>query len=173
MAETTSRTALPTDRREPSDRDYAIAAVQRWRGCIDTQMHFNSMLMQARSIGVSIVIAVFGAAAVGLARAPDNVDRMVSTLQITAVVITFGLLLLIAVFVLDYFYYYPMLVAVVRRTEELERASRQPNSPIELDLSSYISAGISVRRATVVLWVFYGIPLASGLLFLLYIATLS
>jgi hypothetical protein len=173
MSEMKARIAMPTERREPADKDLAIAAVQRWRGFIDTQMHFNSMLMQARSIGVSIVIAVFGAAAVGLARAPDNVDRMVSTIQITAVVIVFGLLLLVAVFVLDYFYYYPMLVAAVRRTEELERASCQPNAPIEFDLSSSISAGVSVRRATVVLWVFYGIPLASGLLFLLYIATLS
>jgi hypothetical protein len=60
--------------------------------------------MQARSSGVSIVIAVFGAAAVELARAPDDVDRRVSTIRITAAVIVFGLLL-VAVFVLDHFCY--------------------------------------------------------------------
>jgi hypothetical protein len=35
-------------------------------------VHFNAMLMQTRAIGVSIVIAVFGAAAVSVAQYPER-----------------------------------------------------------------------------------------------------
>lgn len=49
-----------------------MPAVHHWRGHIDLQMHFNSMLMQLRAIGMSVVVAVFGAAALTLARSPDR-----------------------------------------------------------------------------------------------------
>jgi hypothetical protein len=156
------------------DRDAALATVQRWRGLLDTQMHFNSMLMQVRAIGVSIVIAVFGAAAVAVAQYPQQLINLPSTtIHIAAVVIVFGLLLLLAVFVLDYFYYYPMLLSVVACTHELEQESCGPNGAIALNLSGRLSKDVPPTRATAVLLVFYGIPLLSGLLFLLYLATLG
>ena len=136
-------------------------------------MHFNDMLMRARGVSVSIVIAVFGAAAVSIAQYPNQLIGLPgSRVHIAALVITFGLLLLVAVFVLDYFYYYRMLLAVVAATEALELESRQPNAPIELRLTSYISRSVTRRRAATVLCTFYGIPFGSGLLFLLYLATL-
>jgi hypothetical protein len=45
-----------------------LAIAQRWRAVIDTQMHFNDMLMRTRSIGLSMVIAVYGAAIVSAGR---------------------------------------------------------------------------------------------------------
>jgi hypothetical protein len=120
-----------------------------------------------------VVIGVFGAAAVALAQYPEHqIILLMSTIHIAAVVMVFGLLLLVAVFVLDYFYCYPMLLSVVRRTQEVERHSRGPDGAIALDLTCRVSTDIPASRATVVLFVFYGIPLVSGLVFLAYLATL-
>jgi hypothetical protein len=155
-----------------TDRDQ-IAYVQRWRAVIDTQMHFNDMLMRTRAAGVSIVIAVFGAAAVSLAQYPAQLLLAGTTIHIAVVIVLFGLLLLASLFVLDYFYFYRMLIAVVQRAEELEIESRRPGEPLELNLSSCLSRSISRTRASLVLFFFYFIPLLSGLLFLLLIAHLD
>src|SRR5690348_13813804 len=114
---------------ENEGKENAMAAVQRWRALLDTQMHFNSMIVQTRAIGMSLVIAVFGAAAVSLARAPDRFFFLPwVAIPLAAVVMIFALLLLVALFVLEYFYYYPLLLAVVERTERLELESQQPGS---------------------------------------------
>lgn len=156
------------------DRDAALATVQRWRGFLDTQMHFNAMLMQVRAIGVSIVIAVFGAAAVALAQYPEHLLALPgTTIHIAAVVIFFGLLLLLAVFVLDYFYYYRMLLSVVRCTQELEREACGPKGAIALNLTCTVATDVPPGSATAALLVFYAIPLGSGLLFLAYLVSLT
>lgn len=157
----------------PSSKDQ-VAAVQRWRTVIDTQMHFNDMLMRTRSAGVSIVIAVFGAAAVALAQYPDRLIVLPGTaIHCPAIVIAFGLSLLGTLFVLDYFYFYPMLLAVVRHGEEIEAESRSPKSPVVFDLTCRISNCMPRRRASIVLMMFYGIPFGSGLIFLGYLVYLS
>jgi hypothetical protein len=163
----------PSDENGATSKDQ-VASVQRWRTVIDTQMHFNDMLMRTRAAGVSIVIAVFGAAAIGFAQYPNRLITMVpgATIHIAAIVIIFGLMLIATLFVLDYFYFYRMLIAVVRHGEELEAESRKPTSPIEFNLTCCISDCISQRRASVVLLAFYGIPFVSGLIFLLYLALL-
>jgi len=151
-----------------------VAAVQRWRTVIDTQMHFNEMLMRTRTAGVSIVITVFGAAAVGLAQYPNRVIMMPgTTIHIAVVVIIFGLMLLTTLFVLDYFYFYRMLLAVVQHGEEIEAESQKAKSPIAFNLTCRISDCMPKRRASLVLLLFYGIPLVSGLIFLTYLLTIG
>ena len=46
--------------------------VEEWKTVIHTQMHFNEMIMRARSTGVSVVIAVYGAAAIAFGQFPDR-----------------------------------------------------------------------------------------------------
>ena len=151
-----------------------VATVQRWRTLIDTQMHFNRMLMRTRFTGVSIVMAVFGAAAIGLAQDPGHaIGIFGARIHISVAVIVFGLSLLGTLFVLDYFYFYRMLLAVVQYAEEMEIASRRPEAPMTFGLTCCISNAISRKRAAVVLLSFYAIPLVSGLLFLLYLVTLD
>ena len=155
-------------------KENATAAVQRWRALIDVQMHFNTMLMQTRAIGMSLVIAVFGAAALTLARAPDRFFILSGiAIPLSAVLMIFALLLLGAVFVLDYFYYFQMLLAVVQRAARIEIESQQPGSSITFDLASAISRSVSPRRAIAVLSVFYGVPFVSGSLFLFYVISVK
>jgi hypothetical protein len=37
--------------------------LEEWKVVVQTQMHFNEMIMRARTTGVSVVMAVYGAAA--------------------------------------------------------------------------------------------------------------
>jgi hypothetical protein len=154
-------------------KDNAMAAVQRWRALLDTQMHFNAMIVQTRAIGMSVIIAVFGAAALSLARAPDRFFVLPwISIPLAAVVMIFALLLLVALFVLEYFYYYPLLLTVVERTERIEVESQQAGSAIAFDLTSALSKRVSARRAAIVLAFFYGVPLLTGCLFLTYVMSL-
>lgn len=147
-----------------------IALVNRWRACIDTQMHFNDMLLRTRAAAMSIVIAVFGGSAVALERFPQNLTLFPGVgVPMAAIVMFFGLLLLFSVFVLDFFYYYRMLIAVVERTEEVENESRSTGAKIELSLTGAISNRVTRRHAALVLWVFYGVPFFIGLAFMLYL----
>ena len=153
--------------------DNAVAFVQRWRAILDTQMHFNDMLMRTRATAGSIVLAAFGAAAVSIAQHPDRLIRLPGTaIHVASVIVVAGLLLLTAVFVLDYFYFYRMLLAVVRLGVELEVESRQPTSPIELEVTGCIAKAVPERLASLVILVFYGIPFVAGLVFLGYLVAL-
>lgn len=155
-----------------NDDQNPVALVHRWRACIDTQMHFNDMLLRTRSTGMSIVLAVFGGAAVTLERFPEHVMVSGMSIHMAAVVMFFGLLLLFSIFVLDYFYYYRMLLAVVEQTEELEAASRRPGEPLEFFLTGCVSRRVSRTRAAFVMWVFYGVPFLIGTIFMVYLATI-
>ena len=104
-----------------------IALVHRWRAALDTQMHFNDMLIRTRAAGLSIVVAVFGGAALAVEKLPQHVALFLGIdVHLAAIVMFFGLLLLFSLFVLDYFYYYRMLLAAVERTEQIEAHSQIP-----------------------------------------------
>ena len=44
--------------------------LEEWKIVIQTQMHFNEMIMRARTTGVSVVMAVYGAAALAYGQYP-------------------------------------------------------------------------------------------------------
>ena len=155
----------------PDPEPNPIALVHRWRAALDTQMHFNDMLLRTRAAGMSIVIAVFGGAALAVEKFPQHVALFHGlSVHLAAVVMFFGLLLLLSIFVLDYFYYYRMLLAAVERTEEIEAASQQSGEPIAFDLTGRVSRRVSRMRARLVLWVFYGVPFLCGAVFMMYLA---
>lgn len=57
---------LPTNIEETKIR------LEEWKTVINTQMHFNEMIIRARTMGVSVVIAVYGAAAFAFGQYPDR-----------------------------------------------------------------------------------------------------
>ncbi|HJY78067.1 MAG TPA: hypothetical protein VKE95_15630 [Burkholderiales bacterium] len=155
-----------SDQQLPDDRNQ-LAFVQRWRAVIDTQMHFNDMLMRTRSIGLSMVIAVYGAAIVSAGQYPDStVTFFAYRLHVGVGIFFVGMLLLVSLFLLDRCYYFRMLIATVELAEEIERESGSAMQPIELKLTQHVSASVSRRTASLVLWLFYAVPFLIGLLFL-------
>lgn len=147
--------------------------LEQWKTTMSAQMHFNDMLMRTRSLAATVVIGVFGAAAALVGQYPTrHIIVCCWSVHISAVVIVFGLVLLLCVFLLDYLYYYRLLLGAVERGEVIERelsilvpAGTMPS----FSLSLYLSQKVSRRHAKAVLLIFYGIPLGTGLVFLLYL----
>jgi uncharacterized membrane protein YwzB len=144
--------------------------LEEWKVVIQTQMHFNEMLMQMRTAGVTIVLAVFGAAAYSLQY--DKLFLMFSTYRFHAAVliITFGLGMLIGVFCLDYFYYYKMLLGAVKRGYEIDEAfkNRSIDGYKVFGMTTMIRDSVGKpERSKYFVWLFYGLVFLLGILFII------
>lgn len=99
--------------------------LQEWRTVVDTQMHFNDMIIRMRTLGVTAVVTVFGAAAFAIGQYPDRFyDLLGERFHVSEGVIFFGLVLWAAIFFIDFFYYFRLLIGAVNRSYEIDDAFR-------------------------------------------------
>ena len=143
--------------------------LEEWKTVIQTQMHFNDMLMKMRTTGVSVVLAVFGAAAYSL-----QYERLFLTINdyrfhVSAFIIAFGLGMLVGIFCLDYFYYYKMLLGAVRRGYDIDKFYK--NKLVDgckmFGMSTMIRDAIGKPGwSKFFIWIFYGLIFALGALFI-------
>jgi hypothetical protein len=106
-----------------------------------------------------------GAAALSVAQLPNKFVRVEGfSTHVSAAVLIFALVLLVSVFLLDYFYYYRLLIGAVEIGQQIETAN-----PHIFGITNYLSEKVSRRRAELVIWGFYGIPALTGLIFLAYV----
>ena len=143
--------------------------LEEWKTVIQTQMHFNDMIMKMRTTGVSIVLAVFGAAAYSLQYDELYLTIHGSSFHASVLVILFGLGMLVGVFGLDYFYYYKMLLGAVNRGEEIDEAykNRQVDNTKIFGMTTMIREAIGKRgKSKYFVWLFYGLVFVLGILFI-------
>jgi hypothetical protein len=144
--------------------------LEEWKTVIQTQMHFNDMIVRMRTTGVSIVLAVFGAAAYSL-----QYGRLLLTIcgysfHASVLVILFGLGMLVGVFGLDYFYYYKMLLGTVRRGYEIDEAykNRRVDDCKIFGMTTMIRDEIGKPgKSKCFVWLFYGLIFVLGIGFML------
>jgi hypothetical protein len=157
---------------EDLGRGDAKVFLEQWKTIIDVQKHFNEIILRMRTTGVSVAIAVYGAAALSVSQFPDKYLIVVCyRVHPSAVILLFGLLLLTSIFAMDYWYYYRLPLASVEMGSQLDRqvAGRAFSGIRLLGLTTLISAQVTPRRARTALFVFYGVPFGVGLLALLYV----
>jgi hypothetical protein len=120
--------------------------LKEWEIVVQTQMHFNDLIMKVRSATISVVLAVFGAA--GYSLQFGNLDLVIASIKFHAsvLVITSGLLFLIGMFVLDYFYYFKTLKGAVEKGNEFEKYTIAGHRLFNLNRK--ISDAISKKRNT-------------------------
>ncbi len=143
--------------------------LEEWKTVIETQMHFNDMIMRMRTTGVSIVLAVFGAAAYSLQYNKLYLTICGYSFHAAVFVLAFGLAMLAGVFGLDYFYYYRMLVGAVRRGYEIDEAykNRRFDECKIFGLTTMIRDAIGKPgKSKVWIWLFYGLVFALGIAFI-------
>lgn len=139
--------------------------VTQWQTIISTQMHFNDMLLRTRAIGSSVVMATYGAAAVALGQQPISYVIIFSEfIHISAGIILFALFLLLSIFLLDFFYYFKLLIGTVEIGERLEK-----ENPSLVKQTTQLSQKVSRGSASLFVIVFYAIPAAIGIALLWYI----
>jgi hypothetical protein len=147
--------------------------VEQWKTIIAVQMHFNDMIIRTRTLGVTVVVAVYGAAAASIGQYPKQyIEVLGNAFHISILGILLGILLLASVFIIDKFYYYKLLIGTVEKAEQLEHEL----NPIEIKgktqsagITIFLTEKVSRRMANIIIIIFYGLAFAFGIMFLLYI----
>jgi len=132
-------------------------------------MHFNDMIMKMRTTAVSIVLAVFGAAAYSL-----QYDELYLTIygygfHASVLLMALGLGMLVGVFFLDYCYYFKMLLGAVKRGDEIDEAykDRQVDNTKIFGVTTMIRNEIGKEgKSKYFIWLFYGLIFVLGILFI-------
>lgn len=146
--------------------------LEEWKTVINTQMHFNEMIIRTRTTGISVVIGVYGAAALAVGQYPQRLLNIYQwSFHVSVAIVLFGLLLLLSIGLLDYLYYYRLLMGAVERGEQIDEACRgwTVAGVSLLGMTTLISGKVSRCRAIVSLLVFYGFPFLAGLVSLTYL----
>jgi len=143
--------------------------LEEWKTVIQTQMHFNDMIMKMRTTAVSVVLAVFGAAAYSLQY--DKLYLRIGNVSFHAsvLIIAFGLGMLVGVFCLDYFYYYKMLLGAVQRGYDIDQAykDRLVDGCKIFGMSTKIRDSLGKPgKSKYFIWIFYGLVFFLGTLFI-------
>jgi len=114
---------------------------------IETQMHFNEILMKFRSFGIAAIIAIFSFA---ISR-NDVVQPVIGTLTQAEIIGLAGILFTLLIGVTDLFYFFPLLLGAVDRSITIE----ETNKSLNLGLTTSISNRIPEPRAKVLISLFY------------------
>ena len=141
--------------------------LELWKLAIDTQMHFNDLIMKLRAIVTSIITAIFGAAAISLSQSTIKIIIFNKNIPISVLIIAVGIFLLIAYFVLDLGYYFRLLLGSVKCSEDIEK--EYP----ELTLTTSIKKTVTAKRAYTCLITYYLITFLISVIiaFLIYSST--
>lgn len=144
--------------------------LEEWKTVIETQMHFNDMLMRLRTTGISIVLAFFGAASISLQYSQLYLNFTYFSFHAAVLIIASGLVLLSSIFVLDYFYYYKMLLGAVERGYQIDKTyNEKPLNELKMfGMSTEISKAIGKPHdSKYYVWAFYCFVLAFGIVFII------
>ena len=143
--------------------------LEEWKTVIQTQMHFNDMIMKMRTTGVTIILAFFGAAAISLQYANLYLTICNFSFHASVLIIICGLVMLSGIFVLDYFYYFKMLLGAVERGYQIDRAYKDKliDGAKMFGLSTEIRKAVGrPDRSKVYICIFYGLVFALGIVFI-------
>lgn len=157
-----------------TDEQKMNVILEEWKHVTNVQMHFNDMIIRMRTLALSVVITVFGAGGFAIAAHRDQFVTLYGReLHVSAFVVTFGLILWLTIFIIDYWYYYKLLIGSVRRGNEIDSAFWESEVLGSLRLfgsAILISAAIGPRGFSEwPLRLFYGLVYFSGLAFLIAI----
>jgi len=121
-------------------------ALKEYKLAVQTQMHFNEILMKFRAFGIAVVIAVYSYA---ITRKDLGIS-FAGGLSPTQLLAFAGTTLTVVLALIDVFYFFPLLLGAVARSTALEEK-------IPYRLTSTISLHVSKLRSYVLICVFYGV----------------
>jgi len=138
----------------PVDRQIELK-IQEWDIVIRTQMHFNEMIMKTRTLGMTAVVGLLSASA-----AATQYSR-----QISLGIAFFALVLLAGVFILDYCYYYKMLLGSVDKGYQIDDGFKEMKiaGSRMFGMSHMIRDRIGPKgRSKYYMWAYYGVVASTG-----------
>ena len=123
---------------------------------IETQMHFNEILMKFRSFGIAAVVAIYSYA---ITRDLSNVPLSLQLVQVSQaqLVACAGVFLAIGFAAIDFLYFFPLLLGAVDRSTTIEEFTA-------FRLTSSITLKVSRKRAYLSVILIYTVILIAGLI---------
>lgn len=132
-----------------------------WEVAINTQMHFNDLLIKMRTTVISIILAVFGTAVIALKDINFKAQIFNCQVPVGIIVLVIGLVFLFAQFLLDRFYYFRLLLGAVNFTRSLDKKYKDAQL---LGLTESITKSMPQWQASLILFIYYLIPFILGIL---------
>jgi hypothetical protein len=142
-----------------SNEDTFKYELELWKVAIDTQMHFNELLIKMRTTVISIILATFGASAIALKDMNWFVNILGSEFRVSAVILAIGIVFLFVQFLIDATYYFRLLLGAVDYTEYIDK--KYKNNDL-FGLTSCISKKVPRWGAWLTLICYYWIPILLG-----------
>lgn len=125
--------------------------VKEWEVTIQTQMHFNDLIIKFRSIVLSVFIASLGFI-YGISEKLDLTEEVRNKFLMFAVVFW------LCCFLLDYFYYHQLLIGSVEHSCKFDNNKKFREKGL-FGLTKTINLNISPLISTILVWMFYLLPL--------------
>jgi len=89
--------------------------IEAWKQTIAVQMHFNDLELRIRSYGLTTIAAIVGLA---------GLDAAVVHTKVNILIIFAALVIWLAFFLMDLFWYHPFLKAAVKHGEAIEKLEK-------------------------------------------------
>lgn len=119
------------------DKEYVAFLIDIWKKTIDVQMHFNQLSLQVRNF----LITLFG----GILTAFFLFVREGKVKDSIGFIFT-ALLVLIAMFIMDYFWYHKFLIASVRHAGKIEKQLKSILPNIDLGATIKYESTININN---------------------------
>lgn len=157
---------IPESLPDLSDNEKAVIPFYQteWKTIIETQMHFNDLIIRFRSIVLTAFITLVGVS-VAL-QGTKKIDEQ-QFLMILAILFC----LWITAFVMDFFYYHRLLLGSVAQAMKFDESELGKRLGL-FGLTTCISRVVHPPASKIMVGLFYGIPLI-GMLVLMLINNLS
>lgn len=126
-------------------------ALKEYKLAVQTQMHFNEILMKFRAFGIAVVIGVYSYA---ITRKDLGIS-IAGGLSSTQLLAYAGMILTVVLALIDLGYFYRLLLGAVARSTALEEK-------IPYRLTSTISSHVSKLQSYILISVFYGVIALGG-----------
>lgn len=156
---------IPESLPDLSDNEKAVIPLYQteWKTIIETQMHFNDLIIRFRSIVLTAFITLVGAslALQGTMKIDEKQFLMILTILI---------FLWTTAFVMDFFYYHRLLLGSVAQAMKFDESELGKRHGL-FGLTTCISRVVHPPASKIMVGLFYGIPLLG--LFLLMLKNFS
>lgn len=96
-----------------------LALIEVWKQTVQVQQHFNDLGLRIRNLALTLLVAVFGAAALAL-RERIQIVVWGTQLSLASALLLVGLVGWLAFYFIDRFWYHKLLVGFVVHGEALE-----------------------------------------------------
>lgn len=137
----------------------AAAQIEYWKHGINVTLHFNDRCIRLRVLCLTVLATSFAGAAVSMAQYPDGRVALFGwEAHISAALFAIAIVFVASLWLLDQGYYYRLLLASVRSSEEIEDTVKDivrdmvKNQPLTHALTSAVSRVASSSMANL----FYG-----------------